>query len=159
MTPWTTLEIADVVRLWNDGYAASQIALKIGRTRNSVIGVVFRQKLASRTTQIRSRPAPLTQEEKEARSVKRTATLAVRRQQFTEMRPLNVSLLDLKPHHCRFPYGDGPHFFCGATVKQFTSYCPYHHSVCYGRPAATPEQIEQARKARFAKNRVYGRAA
>lgn len=39
--------------------------------------------------------------------------------------PLNLSLNDLEPHHCRWPYGDGPFVFCGHP-KDEGSYCAYH---------------------------------
>lgn len=40
-----------------------------------------------------------------------------------------VSLLDLGPHHCRFPIDGG--FFCGGTRRGDSSYCPHHHAIAY----------------------------
>lgn len=46
-----------------------------------------------------------------------------------------VHLLDLEPHHCRWPYGDGPYMFCGKTKVSGKSYCEFH--VLRSLPAPT----------------------
>lgn len=39
-------------------------------------------------------------------------------------------LTDLKPFECRYPFGEGPYFFCGEPTVIGSSWCPYHHLVC-----------------------------
>jgi len=63
-TTWTEDRIAIVTREWTNGHSAGQIALKIGCTRNAVIGKVHRlglcgPKLAARTTRPPKPAAPL----------------------------------------------------------------------------------------------------
>lgn len=40
--------------------------------------------------------------------------------------PAHLSLFDLQPHHCRWPYGDGPFTFCGHDKIEGSSYCAAH---------------------------------
>lgn len=39
---------------------------------------------------------------------------------------LDLSLLDLTPRTCRWPYGDGPFTFCGHPCDPVLPYCDYH---------------------------------
>ncbi len=48
--------------------------------------------------------------------------------------PLHVSLIDLQPGQCRWPYGDGPFTFCGCEQFDGSSYCE-PHSALSTRPA------------------------
>lgn len=172
---WTTAQIAEVARLWSEGRSASQIAVVLCVTRNAVIGVVHRQKMPSRMTRVRAPATLVPPAEKQHRQRGKTFALAngwrppiFRSPIPVKARPvpqdfLGVSLLDLAwvdgiPANCRYAHGDGPFVFCGQDVQQHSSYCPEHHRICYGRPAATPEQLEKARKMRAAKNRIYGAA-
>ncbi len=40
-----------------------------------------------------------------------------------------VALLDLRQHHCRWPFGDGPFTFCGAMRSWPGPYCPAHQRL------------------------------
>ena len=43
-----------------------------------------------------------------------------------------VTLLDLQPDQCRYPYGDAGAFrFCGQPRRDGSSYCAKHHAICY----------------------------
>jgi GcrA cell cycle regulator len=45
---------------------------------------------------------------------------------------LGIAFFDLKPIHCRFPHGDGmTATFCGQSVQDGSSYCGFHHTLCY----------------------------
>lgn len=49
VSTWTDERVAELVRLWTEGYSASQIARKLGGcTRNAVIGRANRMKLTAR---------------------------------------------------------------------------------------------------------------
>lgn len=43
-----------------------------------------------------------------------------------EVIPRNVSLLDLEPGQCRYPYGDSNFTFCGHPIAEGYSYCAPH---------------------------------
>jgi hypothetical protein len=53
---------------------------------------------------------------------------------------LNVVVLDLRKHHCRYPYGErSPYLFCGAEPLKGSSYCAFHRAMtCDPRPRAEP---------------------
>ena len=45
-----------------------------------------------------------------------------------------IKLLDLKPHHCKWPIGDPkePDFaYCGVTRRAGSPYCPHHFSIAF----------------------------
>lgn len=47
--------------------------------------------------------------------------------------PLNISLMDLERHHCRWPVtDDGPHLFCGRDRADGSSYCAGHRRLSVG---------------------------
>jgi len=52
--------------------------------------------------------------------------------------PLHLSLLDLEPHHCRWPYGDQKITFCGHS-KMVGSYCLAHYQFSV-RPGTASER-------------------
>lgn len=45
--------------------------------------------------------------------------------------PLHLSIAVLEPHHCRYPYGEGPFTFCGHD-KFSGSYCAAHYFLALG---------------------------
>jgi GcrA cell cycle regulator len=54
--------------------------------------------------------------------------------------PRNLSLIDLEPNDCRYPYGgdDGtPTVFCGHGKLEGSSYCPDHFRLSVGRGTAS----------------------
>ena len=47
--------------------------------------------------------------------------------------PLNIPLMDLASHHCRYPYGDHiPYRFCGHPKTEGSSYCWTHFALTLG---------------------------
>lgn len=52
-----------------------------------------------------------------------------------ELSPMHVQFLDLEPHHCRFPYGDGPFSFCGHQKAKGSNYCTPHYHLSLKPPA------------------------
>lgn len=53
------------------------------------------------------------------------------------------TLMDLEDHDCRYPFGDSSIMFCGEVKQDKSSYCEFHHRLCW-RPAIT--QAPKARK-------------
>lgn len=51
-----------------------------------------------------------------------------------EIIPRHVSLIDLEPGDCRYPYGDGPMTFCGHPKQADSSYCTLHYVLCSEKP-------------------------
>lgn len=65
---------------------------------------------------------------------------SVQREQYkvrcVEIVPRHLSVLDLEPNDCRYPYGDGPITFCGHEKLVGSSYCIAHHVLCQEKPRA-----------------------
>jgi GcrA cell cycle regulator len=53
---------------------------------------------------------------------------------LAEVAPLHISLCDLTPKTCRWPYGDGPFTFCGCEKNDGGPYCYAHHLQSVERP-------------------------
>ena len=59
---------------------------------------------------------------------------------------LGLSLMDMGPHQCRFPSGDGPQYlFCGQVTQEDSSYCIFHHSLCWNKPVPRADNIRPFR--------------
>ena len=148
---WTDDRVETLKRLIADGYSAGRIAEELGGiTRNAVIGKAHRMKLSLSGSTVRrawsngrrtARPRRerifrmprivVARPAKERAELKRVAPAIT---------PLLITLFDLKPTHCRWPYGDprGAGFgFCGhdrptivvngdAVVDPTCSYCAVH---------------------------------
>jgi GcrA cell cycle regulator len=107
-------------------------------TRNAVIGQINRLGLPHRVR--RAAVAKVPRERGPGRIAREAAPVVheiIDQQIPFEQRK---TLLELEPHHCRFPVGDPQDpdfFFCGATKLDDHSYCAAHHkrSRNYTRPA------------------------
>jgi GcrA cell cycle regulator len=104
-------------------------------TRNAAIGRAQRIGLCSvrpRVTAKREKPArrrPL----KTAAGPRIVPVRPVRETievRCAEVEPLRLSLADLQPHNCRYPYGDRAITFCGHAKSEGSSYCLPHKFLC-----------------------------
>ena len=143
-SPWVDRKlVARMVELWPD-HSASQICgviwreFKVALTRNAVVGRLHRDKI---TCEHKINVHPLTTRQHSAK-MPRTAHLGRSRitrepSEMTALRcaeivPLNISLNDLEPWHCRYPYGNGPFTYCGHVKLDDVSYCGPHFNLCTG---------------------------
>jgi len=150
---WTEDRIADLTRLYSEGYSCSQIAHEIGgTTRNAVIGKIHRLRLPTPENKIRRAAPRAPREPKEPRlhtprvriiaangnsnalRVVQVTETAQRKLRCVEIEPRNLSLLDLGPGECRYPYGDASITFCGHPAVAGSSYCRPHHDLCWVKP-------------------------
>jgi GcrA cell cycle regulator len=138
-SPWTAERDEMLKRLWADGYSASLIADKITGgdkiTRCAVIGRVHRLKLPGRKHQPpaqrkpypRANGAPKPPRPRPPPPKPPPPPSSPNPPMRPDMRKL--PLLQLEPHHCRFPEGNGPFFFCGADAHEGKVYCDFHHQM------------------------------
>jgi GcrA cell cycle regulator len=65
-----------------------------------------------------------------------------------DVEPLNLSLIDLPSNGCRWPYGDGPHVFCGHPQHSGNSYCLAHARLSWRDKGVweRPDQVYRFRK-------------
>ncbi len=156
-TPWTEEREAELRSLWSEGLTAAIIAGRMGVSRNAILGKSHRLGLNDRRQGVA------------AIRVKRAAK-RVRRERQTEIsdlvaerirpgRPVSaqafeplegtrpVTLLDLEPHHCRWPIGDpqdASFGFCGCKRAAGTPYCEAHANRAYQGRTAEDLLEEQA---------------
>lgn len=149
---WTD-ELRDRVKvLWCD-HSAKEIAAVFGGeglyvSRNAVVGLVHRMGLnikhkteihpqTNNPGRVRRAPKPRLVSGEPKRQYRRSAprfdaeTIALR---CVEIEPLNISLLDLEDHHCRYPFGDEPSLMtsCGHPKMKGSSYCVPHFHLTRG---------------------------
>lgn len=138
-TDWSEPRVAEMKRLWGEGFSASMIAGELGHvTRNAVIAKLHRAGLTRDGAQPsikaprqprRSRPRGYRSnfvkwEEREYTPPK--VAFKPRVPSGPEPVPLHKSLMQLERGECRWPYGDGPFTFCGHLQHENSSYCRFH---------------------------------
>ena len=142
-TNWTGESVTLTTRLWAEGSSARQIVAElfqqygISTTRCAVLGKLHRLGLNHR-----AKPPSVARAQPQKRRARRSRTLGA--EPLPPLMPAadippqqRKQLLKLKPHHCRWPYGDPDSpdfFFCGAPEADMLArrpYCPYHASIAY----------------------------
>lgn len=170
MTTWTAKQIEQLKALWAEGkLSASAIASRLGVAgRNSVISKAHRLNLPGRKP--RARPGGAAVRKQSAKA--RRQTPAQSRSSLSKLlgrpplsgaqvstaplvepaREIAVTLMQLRPRHCRWPVGEEPgqhQLFCGAPKGIEQSYCPYHQAMSCANPAqAAARAAWQARQMR-----------
>ncbi|MCC7272347.1 MAG: GcrA cell cycle regulator [Alphaproteobacteria bacterium] len=151
---WTEERIAELKRLWSEGYSASQIAERLGGiTRNAVIGKAHRLHLPSRPSPIQRqmgerrmrsrtvmRPAAIRAAAPEVMRAQAPAVVVARPAPPPPPKPVRGGPIDystalsLTDRHCHWPIGhpNEPGFhFCGAPSAAGRPYCSAHCQVAY----------------------------
>lgn len=142
---WSEDNIDRLKRLWASGQSGDQIAMRMGTTRNSVIGKVHRLKLPKRATVASTTPRrpppsqvpslPVLSEmpiepEPELRALVTDPATPIKK----GFGPSKVSDLQMGDRRCRWPIGDPgdeDFHFCGQEQKPGKSYCEKHCTVAY----------------------------
>lgn len=124
---WTAERTDRLRELYAEGYSSQLIADAIGAglSRSSVMGKIGRLGLA-RTRAVVGKDGRATLGPTHVKS--HTAAPPI----VKEADPIGVSLIDLQPGQCRFPYGDDPPYsFCGCPSLDGMSYCEPHHRLTH----------------------------
>lgn len=114
---WTPLRIGALMAYWTEGLTTSEIGLKLGVTKNAVVGKVHRLGLPKRQSPIRAKP--------------KAAKIHT---PVSKPNGLRVRLEVLKPNMCRWPEGEPGTdnlFFCGEGVLEGKPYCAHHAGRAY----------------------------
>ena len=163
--PWSEERRARLTELRGRGWSAREIAEALGGvTRNAVIGMAARLGLSRPTKASLSR-----RRKAEAAAPAEIMGKALYVPAATEpVRGQAVTLLQLKPRHCRWPLwadkpapaeagGAGERLFCGARAEPGGPYCAGHARMAAGAPNHTARRgfvergIAGARDARLAR--------
>lgn len=127
MTAWTKERDAQIEKMRELGLTFSQIAAAFGMTSSAVIGRADRLGLAKQ-----GQPATRSHPKRKPRIVNhgnyfKVATAVPPPVPAIDQRSdAPVALLDLEPHHCRWPVRDAPYAFCGSQKMDGSSYCDPH---------------------------------
>lgn len=139
-TRWSEERAAQLGRLHAKDFSFGQIAAELGMSRGAVASKVAQMGLAGRPRGARSKSVAqakkrtvLTSKDHGAfmqalDAVEPTADL-VALMRTTRQSDAPVALLDLEPHHCRWPVRDMPYLFCADTKTDGSSYCSRHFSI------------------------------
>jgi GcrA cell cycle regulator len=146
---WNQEAIANLADLARRGLTAGQIAAKTGRTRSAVISKIHRSKipwnyqrsaLAARKRNRKPSPSRASPAVMDARLrekiVRRELPPPVPPEPIIEPQIGTVTLADLQPHQCRWPFGDprSPEFrYCGLTQIDGKPYCRAHARMAWER--------------------------
>lgn len=141
--PWTDERVEMAKGMWKKGNTATKIASHLGVSRNAVLGKMHRLGLSHRTSL-----SPLKEKQtlrrlalKIAKSAKSSAKrrippsipgfaadVCTRTDTFGDVARI-ANVVDLEPHHCRWPIGEPGHAgfgFCGNQKLPGVSYCLTH---------------------------------
>lgn len=151
MTPfWNEERKKQLLDLVDKGYVYSQIAQKMGTSRNSVAGILFRLGDTAGPRKVRRR-SPLTpsdtprkqkpkfffghQMSSPTKSEPPTSDIVPTEDLAPPSGSARVHLTDLLHHHCRWP-GEMM-WYCGKPRRDDnTSYCAFHYALAH-RPRKT----------------------
>ena len=155
--PWTDEEDTLLRKLYAEGLSASMIAAQMPgkRSRNSIIGRQHRLRISDgcqpkqRKKRESGLPVKPSTNFKYASHLQAASSAHVRALRLLEAKmryaetsksvqdvgiePLMIPLLELEPHHCRWPVnspdnGEG-FLFCGHQKCEGSSYCSHHHEI------------------------------
>lgn len=143
---WTDESVEQLRQMWAQGLTANEIAKNLGVTKNAIVGKVHRLCLTARPSPIKSKE----NEGEEAElltvetTVKQTAK-SVSEEKISSAKPapkackdINIKLVDLDSHTCRWPIGDprdDDFCFCGKKVRTGQTYCDEHSQMAYVKAA------------------------
>ena len=151
---WTNESVEELRRLWDKGLTASEIAKKLGVTKNAIVGKVHRLCLKARPSPIKSKDEDGEQEQKQELELEQITIKEepVIEPEVVEELPVEenvketvctssdddcnckVKLVDLDSHTCRWPIGDprdDDFGFCGKKVRAGQTYCDEHSAMAY----------------------------
>lgn len=152
MSVWTDEKMAKLEKLLIDGLSASQIAQKLGvfghcvdGGRSAVIGKIRRLGLEFQTPKKRTGVAKPTNPIKQMRQPAAKTRVSPALPDVPPSEPVLVAphllgILDLEPHHCRWPENsEAPFHFCGAQRADGSPYCSEHHARAFVKPVRTKQ--------------------
>ena len=137
---WTDEAVEELKKMWDKGMTTGQIAKVLGVTKNSIIGKVHRLCLTARPSPIKKSTNSEKKDTKPAKTEKNTTkkakTTAPKAEKVKEVviekkeevtkvetptiEELNIPLIKLDNHTCRWPLGDPrdeDFCFCGKKIK------------------------------------------
>lgn len=133
---WTDERVERAKELWIQGESAAFIARDLGDvSRNGVIGKMHRLGLPRRNVTSQATPKPKFARERYTKPRRKPKPIFII-EKLAEPESLRLTIDDLRFNTCRF-IADTPDenaTYCGHRTRPLSSFCPYHHSICYTKP-------------------------
>lgn len=150
---WTKVNTKEVIDLWNGSVlSVQQIADKMGTTRGSIVGKIFR--LRQEGVQLKNRIVGLRPDGTAAKPRTRQPRPPAPSKHYPPLKrggsvggvvsPPNlntptpdtyVDIVALERHHCREVMVMKPTaMYCGANKQEKSSFCPFHHAKNWQLP-------------------------
>jgi hypothetical protein len=131
MTGWTDGEDAVLRARYPDACFGiiRQLASELGRSRNAVIGRANRLGLARHKASWNPKEV---HRQTTIRALGSMAKSEIAAEQLWTWAANRVFIVDLEPHHCRWPVGTME--FCGGERFNGSAYCAVHCKFAYSKP-------------------------
>ena len=161
---WNDENVNELKKLWGDGLSASQCGLKLGLSRNSVMGKIHRLRLSGRV-KMPSKSTPKPKKERIAKAVKekkipftfgfRSIDTGKKPPSFPKLtsdekealQGKGIDFEQLESHHCRWIITDfprwGKHLYCGKTKFEGSPYCDCHTKLAWARTPGSAVRAAQ----------------
>ena len=135
---WTQEQIADLMRLWNEGLSTSEIGKRLGITKNAVVGKAHRLHLSARPSPIKrvALRLPLVKPALPKPAVMTAPVASPAAPSAPQAAPSAAPkrAVEMTPHSCRWPIGhpgDSGFHFCGESALPGKPYCSTHAAAAY----------------------------
>jgi hypothetical protein len=142
---WTEARVADLTRLWAEGFSASVIGAQLGLSRNSVIGKAHRLKLLppkERKNVVRKESA---KKHVERRDIPKIVAMGIGQRIIKTTEAVEQPKIRCVEIECATPFndvtgcwypsdGDGPVLWCNGKRKEGSSFCVPHHDLVWQAP-------------------------
>lgn len=146
---WNAEVIQSLITLWNEEQiSVTQIADRLGTTRNAVMGKIHRLRQAGHPVKQREvgkspegsprpprRRSPTTHKHSSLSAGEKSVVGVVLSHLNTPSPNHYVDIEALSSHHCREVVAVGPKaLYCGAQKQEKSSFCPFHHAKNWVEP-------------------------
>lgn len=152
-TVWTDEQSEVLVALLAQGRSYAEIAETLNEqfntsySRNAACGKGFRLRV---TAPPKIKAPPRERKRKPAAvSVKPPPRIEEIRLRCAEIEPRHLTLEQLDPDDCRYPFGEGPFTFCGRLKLEGRSYCPEHFRLSTAKERSNSDAVTEARSRRM----------
>lgn len=147
----------------NEGLTGAEMARRLGRTKNSVVGRCFRKNIKLKSSNAdgpkkqKMHRQLLQQREKAVKAARSVQPIMVEEKPAITSTHIEVSvglklLYDLKARQCKYCVEadvNGEWLMCSAPTLDDGPYCAAHATLCFYRPAANSTQIQRKRISGF----------
>lgn len=144
---WPPKDKAEALRLWSEGLSGTEVGLRFGKSRNSIIGLAHRNGLANDpkrpTSKFASAVGRAQTRALKPKSIVRPKIVAPKPKRERKMNVIVRPIPEVVEHlpnptplsmatdnQCRHIAGEpiADALICGAIVVPGTSWCPHHHA-------------------------------